>query len=199
MKIDWKDKSTWFAVVLLAGAVFLILYKIGNYFGLDKNTWAAWVQAVGSIAAIVGAIWISKNQHIKDRELEVEKQRKADLQILEAIAALIARASATCELLLEAWNVDQAARLGLGDQIADAKQAIDRLPYFEIPNARLVTHIALLPRSLGMLEDRLRLAMQSQQELSQELRQAVGSSFADAQSMLNNAQRICVQELRIRN
>jgi hypothetical protein len=55
------------------------LMKAHNWVGLDASAWASWVQAVGSIAAILGAYHLAQNQHRHDREIELaHRQQQTD-------------------------------------------------------------------------------------------------------------------------
>ncbi|WP_244103816.1 hypothetical protein [Burkholderia ambifaria] len=54
-----------------AAIVLCAIAGVGCYFlipwsSMDKGDWASWVQAVGSIAAIVGALWVASEQHRRD-------------------------------------------------------------------------------------------------------------------------------------
>jgi hypothetical protein len=49
----------------------------------------AWVQAVGSVAAIVAAVWIMKNDHKETRRRETDAQRDRTRYILSAIKSEI--------------------------------------------------------------------------------------------------------------
>jgi hypothetical protein len=56
------NDNAWQGLAFAFGVGLLMLF--GWAWDLNKSEWAAWVQAVGSIGAIVGAIWIS---HRADR------------------------------------------------------------------------------------------------------------------------------------
>jgi hypothetical protein len=43
------------------------ILKAVCYLGWDRPDWAAWVQAVGSVAAIVGAVWLAGDQHRRQK------------------------------------------------------------------------------------------------------------------------------------
>jgi hypothetical protein len=61
----WSPWRRWFLRVVGGAAVVLVLTGLvwlGLKFDLGKSDWAAWVQAVGSIAAIAGAWVIGKRQ-----------------------------------------------------------------------------------------------------------------------------------------
>jgi len=71
-----QDPLSWILLALLS-FVFctLIVLLIGTerLGKLSPSDWASWVQAIGSIAAIVAAAWIASSQHRRD----VERQRQA--------------------------------------------------------------------------------------------------------------------------
>jgi len=82
-----RQKVAWFqpwvsvqnAVLVLAGCFVVAL------FGLNKSELASWVQAVGSISAILGAFWISNSQTLK------EQKRRSNESIvkLDSIIAVV--------------------------------------------------------------------------------------------------------------
>ncbi|WP_334033413.1 hypothetical protein [Burkholderia gladioli] len=43
-----------------------------------SSDWASWVQAVGSIAAIIGALWVANNQSRRDIENRAAEKKKFD-------------------------------------------------------------------------------------------------------------------------
>ncbi|AKU21196.1 hypothetical protein ACZ75_06600 [Massilia sp. NR 4-1] len=63
-----------FGACVLGISRWLILYALGAL-GWGTPDWAAWVQAVGSIAAIVGAFLISHQQHMKAQAAEKARQK----------------------------------------------------------------------------------------------------------------------------
>lgn len=75
-----------FAVV----AVVMIVSKIGSYFALNKSDWAAWVQAIGSVAAILAAVWVSHDQHEKALQREEYKEQQEARNILLSLRDEIA-------------------------------------------------------------------------------------------------------------
>lgn len=66
---------TWGVVSLMGMAMLVSLHQIisagmaaHGWDGLKAADWAAWVQAIGSIAAIGGAVWISKREQLERRD-----------------------------------------------------------------------------------------------------------------------------------
>lgn len=82
MKIDWNSPINWAGAVFAASSALFVLHKIGQFFNLSTADWAAWVQAVGSIAAIAVALRISR----KTAEDQVKKEREYPLRNLRVIA-----------------------------------------------------------------------------------------------------------------
>jgi hypothetical protein len=60
--------------ILATIAICLAVWRIGGAFNLSKSDWASWVQAVGSILAIVGAFYIGKHQ--ADVQMKVAEQAR---------------------------------------------------------------------------------------------------------------------------
>lgn len=79
-------KALYAAVVFFLGFVCLF---IGNKYGFDKTTWPAWVQAFGSIATFIGAIYIMNRQGQLNAELAKKLRFEEIGRRLEVIEALI--------------------------------------------------------------------------------------------------------------
>ncbi|MCX4156157.1 MULTISPECIES: hypothetical protein [Paraburkholderia] len=72
-------------VVLFVGAITVVQ----NVWCLSKSDWASWVQALGSIAAILAAYWLaSRQQRLADRAAERERNRSRYRAANYAIAIL---------------------------------------------------------------------------------------------------------------
>lgn len=85
-------------IILAVGAVLGVLFIYGSVEanGLFSDDTAAWVQAVGSIAAVVGAAWIanhgSREQQRKDKESDLRRERERlddEAQCRRRAAALV--------------------------------------------------------------------------------------------------------------
>jgi hypothetical protein len=77
------------------------LIMIGSYYDLNKSEWAAWVQAIGSIAAILGAFWISHRQVVAASR-DVHSRRVA---LLDSAAISVASAAKLVEKLRDRLSV----------------------------------------------------------------------------------------------
>lgn len=100
-------KSEKFGYVLLFAWALLFIAWIGNFLGLDKNSWAAWVQAIGSIAAIfaTGAFFLVQRR---------EERKKDEDNLLLKNTRSAQRAQAVAFWSLEAMRDAIASREGGG-------------------------------------------------------------------------------------
>lgn len=126
---------------------------VSQYMALSKDSAPAWIQAIGSILAIIAAAWIAKQQNVHARRLEEYKRAKEDKQKLEVIMALTARSH---RLALDVCKAFESNEQNDIDQIspplmADTHQALMALPIFEIPNWQLSLDVLMISRSLASL------------------------------------------------
>lgn len=63
-----------------------------NVWHLDKSDWASWVQAVGSIAAIIGAFMIGERQASAARKVSIQEIAYAEGKRLVQYAAIVSYA-----------------------------------------------------------------------------------------------------------
>lgn len=183
MKMDWRDKSHWLAVAFATFAILVVLNRVGEAFGLDKTSWAAWVQAIGSIGAIVLAILISKNQNENQRQLEIEAERRERIRRLKIIQRLISPivtgTKMTCSSSGEfVFTIQTHAAVSYFE---DWKNALQSLPVFEIPDATLVFHVTTIVKSISNYEDTSKNAFKRMNQGSQ------FRSLAIVQSQFNTA------------
>jgi hypothetical protein len=79
-------------LTLAAGAGGLVLWGVGTFFDLSKSDWAAWVQAVGSIGAIVGAVYVMDRQSEAAAKLAIDTEHRAMARRLSAIEGIVEHA-----------------------------------------------------------------------------------------------------------
>lgn len=133
------------ALLLLAVAVLWQLFP-----DLKSDVGAAWVQAVFSVVAIVGAFLISTRQHAMERAFDAARRNQDDLRRFETVKALLTRIDNNVRILRHMWGASQMDDLNpiTIDYLKDCKVAFDALPIFEIPDAELVIFVAGIPRSI---------------------------------------------------
>ncbi|NMZ26026.1 hypothetical protein HBO40_00225 [Pseudomonas protegens] len=82
MPPEMKVASVWVVWAFLAiGALGWALFVLLNVFDAKKDA-AAWVQAVGSIAAIIGAFMVAQRTHQLERQLRAEEALQAEVDAL---------------------------------------------------------------------------------------------------------------------
>ncbi len=73
--------------VLLALLFLAFCTVLFNFWPRNSEQWASWVQAVGSVAAIVAAIWIASEQHRTAEKREADQRAAANRNYLCATRA----------------------------------------------------------------------------------------------------------------
>lgn len=81
-----------------------VFFDRHSWVRLDASAWAAWVQAVGSIAAIIGAFAIAKKQAAESDRLRAKERFDAEADLCRA--ALIISVDATTCLIDIADKID---------------------------------------------------------------------------------------------
>jgi hypothetical protein len=123
--------------------------------GLGSSDAAGWVQAIGSVAAIVGAFAISNQQHqhaqrIRTEELNDERSRRCEIVkgILQKVQARLlvtdmTRANTPFAIALE------------GDVLAlrATAQLVDSLPPFSMPSAQVLKKCLAISDQIGSVAD----------------------------------------------
>jgi len=131
----YRDPLTWLALALVSPA---FIWAVGSVFGwkrlleVEGTTWAAWVQALGSVLAIVVSTAIINWQVRRQYSLQMQTERRhelraefvfinsvvqvnaiAEAKVLEAAAAMVGVAAASNYIRTER----QAQRLDLIDRV----------------------------------------------------------------------------------
>lgn len=138
-----KRIETWLhspGIVMLALLVVNVAcFGIGRWNCLDRNTWPSWIQGVGSVEAILVAIWVSWHQARSQSEA-VERSSADELN------ALLRSFRDELE-----FHIDNYTRVA-GEAIESSTEG-EQLR-FTIPNSglRFATFSALTPK-LGLVED----------------------------------------------
>lgn len=101
--MDWWKTNRRLAALALASVAIIwawIAFR-GPLPTLGPGEWAAWVQALGSIAAIVGAAWISDRQGREQRRRDLEAVETARRDLLTGAAELVTAGAKMLEVLAE--------------------------------------------------------------------------------------------------
>ncbi|NIF94950.1 hypothetical protein F3J18_06735 [Burkholderia sp. Ax-1720] len=92
----------------------------------DPSLMASWMQAIGSVAAILGALWIASEQSRREIARRAEESKQADYVLQAELAWL----SSDIVLFLEQFsNVEAGARSGYVIADDDLASLLDRLSW----------------------------------------------------------------------
>lgn len=155
MRPDNK-KAFWLSAILLVILVGgSVAYCLGYRLDLSKDSTPAWIQAIGSVLAIVAAAWIAKHQNVQARKLEEFKKAKADKQKLEVIIALMSRSHRLSVDVCKAFksnNQDDINQIS-PSLMDDTHKTLMALPIFEIPSWQLSLDALMIGRALASLQE----------------------------------------------
>lgn len=157
-----KNWSIWHWLLAIGGGsvVFLLCYgfisAVGQK-GIGSGEAASWLQAIGSILAIVAAFAISTRQHNAERALDVQRQRLNDIRRLKAAKAVLVQICTVTQGLHKAIKSNDAEQLYNFDPqfLADYKAVLQSLPLFEIPSSELVLYINTSSRAIDEVTARM--------------------------------------------
>lgn len=161
------DDKLWWAPVLGAGVLVMMFFSLAliaaagwsSFIDFLNGRAAEWVQAIGSIAAILFAYGLGVRQMVAARMLETDKQRATDVLRAEVLRYMYEQAGALCNAL---GGLDD-SRIPAGPhthraiaQIADLEQAFRSVPPFEIPSRGIASGVLAAPYALRNLIDAAR-------------------------------------------
>jgi hypothetical protein len=128
--------------LLLLGALSVFVSS-GLLWGFTKSDWAAWVQAIGSIAAIVGSVWAVQRQLAFNRAEDRERERREGLRKYGIAAHLAIEAAGTIQTMGKL--VDLTDRhiewKQVAERLGDCKAAIQSIPLLELPEYELAPRL----------------------------------------------------------
>lgn len=186
------------SIVLFSLVIACFAYVQGYRLDLSKDSAPAWIQAIGSILAIVAAAWIAKQQSVHARKLEEFKQAKLEKQRLEVIMALMARSH---RLAVDVCTAYQSNKQEDINQISpplmiDTHHALMALPVFDIPDWQLSLDVLMISRALASLreqflalqdsasEEEFRSSLKDLNELATEIKQISGDAVSNAKKKI---------------
>lgn len=146
------------AVVVLALLACLALIGAGGwpwFKGILESAAPAWIQAIGSIAAIMAASAIAGQQVRSAAELEAKKKADAETQKLKIVMALMVRAHGLSNDICRAFETKEFSDF---DEVSpelmlDTHLSLMALPVFEIPDGLLALDVLSIGRSLATIRE----------------------------------------------
>lgn len=139
--------------VCFLGACLVISREWPKSSSFIESSGPAWIQAFGSVAAIIGASLIATRQMRHAQHVQEEQRTYAEMQKFQVIKALMARAHGLSNDVIKAFETSKHEDF---DQIsptlmADTHQTIMSLPVFEIPNGLLSLDVLTIGRGIDVL------------------------------------------------
>lgn len=133
--------------------------------GVNADDCASWVQAWGSIAAVLIAVWVSRRQARHAEELEQARFRIANIGRLKIVLALLTTGHEVLNILqdeLERSGPRAASESDL-EFLQDSGDRLKVLPPLEMVDAALVARVTLLPRSFTLLRQLWTIAREEEE------------------------------------
>jgi ABC-type nickel/cobalt efflux system permease component RcnA len=139
MAIKNKDlsKPRWLAAFLVLAVVITVC--VGRYYCLDRNAWAAWVQAVGSVLAVLVAVWVSWHQSEQERSRQTAAERAEVAGVLRSLQA-------------EVETTLSYAGSQIAESLDGTQAGVPITSIFPIPEYPFPIFDALIPK-LGLIRD----------------------------------------------
>ena len=114
---------------------------------ISSSEWAAWVQAIGSVAAILSAIWI---MHLQHKHGEILAKREA-LRRLESVRAVVLHTALGVKTAIDAIAAETEAKMTLTlkvhrDKMSYVNGPIQAIPLHELGSFELVSRVFEIDR-----------------------------------------------------
>lgn len=158
-----------FAVALVAGATAIAIRGWPNWGGIESQTLAAWVQAFGSIAAIIGAYIGGLRQGKAAYRQSLKLTRRSEQKRQSAFRAVVELAFQQAQVIqsLKEQNAPQrtvATYWGLSGkhQVDAVTAALEALPLHELGRAGQISHVAAIRKHLQVMAQHLREALDTE-------------------------------------
>jgi len=126
-------RASWPVWVILAVAIFA---SIGTLFDWSKSDWAAWVQAIGSIGAILATGWAVHRSHRLEAEVRQATAEHEYTQLLEYAYQLV---GGMCNVLIKIRAFNDGGIAGIEDRramLAEVQPFSDALRNFDVARLR---------------------------------------------------------------
>ena len=117
--------------------------------GLTSSEWAAWVQAIGSVAAIAAAVWIMNRQH-KIAEMQETKRRLDRMNLLEKMVSELIRRLHQNEGLFEETD-GTGAFTAYANTLQVRLDAVHSIPLQEIQSPEVIAQAHIVLHWIGTL------------------------------------------------
>jgi hypothetical protein len=111
---------------IAAGILWVAGYNLISWGAVEGTTWAAWIQAVGSIAAIIVAVVVMNTQHSRDRRQEQLRALEREINFALSVESFAGRLASAQRNLAAAAKSNQMNKTAMTYQIS-AFAALSRI------------------------------------------------------------------------
>lgn len=175
------------ALGIIAGLILLGVFVWK--FPTNSQEWAAWVQAIGSIAAIIGSLWVARSQNKASLERVMEAQRLAEESKRMAVFALgeaaVERVKPIKDALEQKDPRSALYRVHHSSVVHSLAGAISAAPIHELGSKEGILALLAIRDQLLFLEESIerlhtnagKLSKEDRQEWTQQEREKYDQSF----------------------
>jgi hypothetical protein len=151
------------AVLMTAVAFALFLCGVFAASFIQKppttsTDWAAWVQAVGSIGAIIGAIWIASRQHQKALDAAKAAERERHVRVMEVLVSIAGDVLRFFQHMAEQGPKIQSGELTQNVLLITTQNwasqtgaALNEVPIFDLPFAEVTQDLVGIKQMVAAL------------------------------------------------
>ncbi|MDQ4625041.1 hypothetical protein [Janthinobacterium lividum] len=149
-------RTYWIVGIVLIAVLGAALY-LGFRFSLTRPEWPGWVQAVGSIAAIVAAYFLGAAQVDAANQSALAAEQRAEAKRHASILAIGSAAILTVEALPELAHNNRGGHLAIGltydKRVFDSLiSALGNIPVHELGSAKAVESFFVIKNTLIALQ-----------------------------------------------
>jgi hypothetical protein len=161
--LQWISKPFVIAsLMLFFGVLDLIL--LGHQLDLSKSDWSGWVQAVGSIGAIIASGWIANWQYTRHAADQEAQRKRAELVPMLAILTLVRdfefHSFLAISSVTNAVELDVLAALTDPLTLFDAVEtSLKAIPLHQLPSPEAVRDMASLLAFIPFARTRITAAL----------------------------------------
>jgi len=149
-QLNWREKGVVLFAILLVVLAALTIVPGWTVIGclLSRDDAPAWVQAVGSIAAILGAAYGVHFQMQSSQRQADEQDRRLKVRKYHIILNLLGRGAGAVSSISEHLTTGDAADFGeFAREVRSFRATLSGLPPFELPDAELAYRLALVDQT----------------------------------------------------
>ncbi len=144
-----KQRVLWLSIFSVC---VLILWLLGWQWGLSKSDWAAWVQAIGSVGAILVAVWVVQYQHQQNIAHQKENERQALRGQLNVLRFVFLTVFSICESCARKVGKNHVVWEVEAKSLEEVRHMLLRIPVSDVPDAALIMRIHDVADSLLRLD-----------------------------------------------